>query len=269
MLRIEEAENWKTITHRDHAQLAGTLAREWGGLFVVPDSLERVVEATARHEDGWDERDVEPRITYAGAPAAYCRQAFKERVPFEGIDFPDYLEVRAASADRLKDDPFAASLVSRQTVTALSEEMDLSGLSDREHRRLIQFLEDERARQANLLEALKADEQFAGREVESLLEQGWRLLQVCDRLAQIVCLRVSSPVSLGEALPMVDGWERIVWCEPLGPERYRLIPYPFREPQLQVRVPCRRLVGKVFNSHEAVQEAMREAPVAYCTIRFV
>ena len=269
MLRIEEADSWKVITHRDHALVAGALAQEWGGAFVVPDGLGGVMEAARRHEVGWSERDAEPQITYAGGPLAYSSQALKEEVPFEGLGFFDYLEVREVSANRLQDDPFAACLVSLQTVTTLSKEMDLSDLSDREHQLLAAFLEKERTRQTNLLDSLKADKRFAGQEVASVLEHGRGLLQACDRLSQLVCLRFSNPVSLGDALPMVSGGEEAVWCEPLGADRYRLIPYPFREPQLQLQVPFQRLAGKTFNNHKAIQKAIADAPVEHRTVSFL
>jgi hypothetical protein len=264
MIRLATEDGWWLITHPDHARLAGAFAERWGNaMFARPEPRRQVMLGIRTHDDGWAVRDAAPQITRQGLPAAFSVELVGKYSAFEEINLPDYLAVRErAVAVVAAMDPYAALLVSLHTYNLLTDRADRSTIAADQLPLLDAFLERQRELQEELLLQASLVEGVAAEELQTeKIEDHFRLLQATDNLSLLACVDYGEPATLLHELPLVGGGRAAVAVERVGTRRFRLDPYPFDEPDLTIRFPARRIVGKSFESVGELQKVFEAAEV--------
>ena len=251
MLRVETADGWLLITHPDHARLAGAFASKWGNAaFQRPRPREKVLRGIACHDDGWAERDSNPSITRQGKPSAFSIELVGKYAAFEEIDMEDYLAVREAAVRRIaQEDPYAALLISMHTFNLLTERADRSTIRPSGLVLLDKFLDRQCLFQSELGQALDQDQSLRDddRAKQVILDQ-FHLLQACDNLSLLSCVAFDLPSHLLHPLRQNDGSACEVQVLPVGVRHFRLVPWPFVEPELNFYFPARKMEQKQFSS---------------------
>ena len=160
----------------DHALLSGAFATAWGNDVVPPFAhRESTLIAAARHDDGWAEWELSPRADEGGRPVDFIHIPVSEHTELyrRGIDLVEREDAYAGllvsmHGERLYTRPFEPAMDAR--IERLQGD-DLKVASA--------YVEHERARQKRI----------AGGESYAEAEEGWRLLQVWDRLSLLVCMQ--------------------------------------------------------------------------------
>ena len=203
----------------DHALLSGAFATAWGNDVVPPLAhRESTLVAAARHDDGWSEWELEPRADGEGRPVDFIHIPVAEHTALyrRGIDLVE------------REDPYAGLLVSmhgeRLYTRPFEPGMDprIERLQGDDLKLATEYVEHERARQRRI----------AGGEPDGDAEEGWRLLQVWDRLSLLVGMQ---PLREGTTrkLPPIATVNGDANIEARATDARELVldPYPFaREP---------------------------------------
>ena len=269
MLRMKSDTGWWLITHPDHARLAGAFASAWGNAqFRRPEPRERVLYGIAAHDDGWAARDAHPSITREGKPSAFSTQLVGKYSAFEEIDLAEYLALRERAVRLIAElDPYAGLLIAMHTYNLLTAHADRSTIAAEQLPLLDTFLEGQRVYQRELVNRIEADESLTAREKDAeTIEQHFRLLQACDNLSLLTCVAFDKPANLLHPLPLNHGGAAAVQVEPLGPRRFRLVPWPFAEPELTFRFPARHVAGEIFENSAALEQAFHAASLEELTV---
>jgi Protein of unknown function (DUF3891) len=271
MIRMAEPAGWILVGHRDHARLAGELARHWGNAgFAPPEPRADLLVAVARHDDAWAQRDAEPGLTREGRPGAFSHELVGTYSAFEEIDLADYLAVRGRATEAVAaDNPYAAIIVSMHTVNLLTEQADLRGLAAEKLALHAAFIAGQRRRQAELIAQVAASAGRAADVAPAALQRAFEFLQVCDNLSLIVCVDFPRPITLRHTHPRRDGTLTPLHCTPLGAGAYRVAPYPFDADELLLSVPGRRVRGLTFADETAFRAAYAAAPEEPRPVRIV
>ena len=162
----------------DHALLSGAFATAWGNDRVpAPPRREQTLVAASRHDDGWAEWELSPKLRPDGEPIDFIRVPVSDHAPLykRGVDLVAAEDsfaglVVSLHFDRLYTRPFHPGMDPR-----------IDHLQDESLALAQQHVAGERDRQRALLETLDGD---ADRDAEEC----WRLLQVWDRLSLLVCM---------------------------------------------------------------------------------
>jgi hypothetical protein len=269
MLRLETKTGWWLVTHPDHARLAGAVAEHWGNdLFSSPEPRAHVLLGVNTHDDGWAMRDARPSVTKQGKPAAFSVELVGKYSAFEEIDLQDYLNVRErAVAEVAARDAYAALLVSKHTYNLLTARADRTTIAPEQLPLLDAFLERQRALQAALFAAIRADGSFSAVDVsEEQVEEHFRLLQAADNMSLLACVDYAAPATLLHPLKLRDGGAAEVRVTPLGERSFRLSPYPLREARVVLEFPARHVAGRMFASSDELGGAFHEAKVETLTL---
>ena len=264
MIRIETKEGWTLVEHPEHARLAGRFASRWGNAeFSVPEPRGDILEAVARHDDAWADRDRLPFLTRQGRPSAFSQELVGKYSAFEEIDLADYLAVLGRAAEVVAaDNPLAAVIISMHTVDLLTTHADLSGLSEADRALHRKFIESQRQWQAERIRALSASPRSAPFSSPRGLRRAFEFLQACDSLSLTVCSRFPQPIPLRHLHPRKDGTLAAIECTPLGNDTYRLSPNPLDSDGMVFDLPCRHVPGRGFASLEAFRSAYAATPVS-------
>jgi hypothetical protein len=268
MIRIEQENDWLLLSHPDHAALAGEFARHWKNeFFAPPKPFTHILDATARHDDSWGDRDATPLLTAEMNPSAFSEELVGTYDAFEEIDLPDYLGVRgqATEAAALRD-PYSAILISMHTVNLLTVQADLSTLNDTDRAIHKEFIDGQLNRQEELKARLSLQPDIAPYLTDENLLAGFKFLQACDSFSLYVGVAFSKPGKLQHAHPRRDGSETEIEFIPKGDNHYVLSPYPLDEPVIKFAVPYRRVAKSTTASLETFQAAYAAAPVEMVTV---
>ncbi len=257
MIRLEQSEHWLLLPHQTHAALAGEFARHWKNeLFSPPDPFAHVLDAVSRHDDSWTARDRTPELTPDGHPSAFSRELVGSYDAFEDIDLAAYLHVRGEATERAaKRDPYSAILISMHTVNLLTEQADLSGLSDADRALHAGFIEGQRQRQEELKADLLSRPELAPFLEEDHLQRAFEFLQACDSLSLLVGVDYPERSTLRHAQTTRSGEKMTIQYLPLPEFRYRLTPWPLDEPEVILGIPYRRVPKSSCASLEKFREA--------------
>jgi hypothetical protein len=160
----------------DHALLSGAFATAWGSDSVP--QLERrasTLIAAARHDDGWSQWELEPKAGPDGRPVDFIHLPVAEHTELyrRGIDLVEGEDEYAGllvsmHGERLYTRPFEPGMQPR-----------IERLQGEDLRLATAYVTHERARQRRI----------AGGEPDAVANEGWRLLQVWDRLSLLVCMQ--------------------------------------------------------------------------------
>jgi hypothetical protein len=162
--KISAPEYW-LITQPDHAALSGAIAAAFGPP-LLPQLTSEVVRGIAVHDDGWAAFDAQPCIAN-GKPLSF-------------LDFRpcDFLRAWRGSIQQAAEiAPIAGAIVSGHFSRLARKrlEWEIDGADD--HKLLLDFLDDEQARQQRLLGG------YSRQEFEFLTD----VLQFCDVLSLYLC----------------------------------------------------------------------------------
>lgn len=208
----------------DHALLSGAFSMAWGnGVVPKPSRFEQTVVAAARHDDGWAQWELAPKLREDGDPVDFIRVPVADHVPLykRGIDLVaeegDYAGLLASlHGQRLYTRPFHPGMDPRiQHLKGADLEIAQA------------YVDGEEARQQRLIASL-------GDEVRSDAEEGWRLLQVWDRMSLFACMQPLEP-GAKQTFPSfttVDG-EAQITATVKESNVVALDPYPFAEPEAE------------------------------------
>lgn len=270
MIRIETETDWLLLGHKDHARLAGEFARHWKNReFAPPEPFPHVLDAVAGHDDSWESRDAVPLLTPEMNPSAFSKELVGSYDAFEEIDLEDYLGVRGAATEiAAARDPYAAVLISMHTVNLLTEQADLSTLTEEERTVHSAFIAGQQARQAALKAEIRSQSDLAPLASDAHFEAGFRFLQACDSLSLYVGVAFEDKGQLRHAQTRRDGTQTVIDFIPCGEGRYRLEPYPFDETELHFDVPFRRVPKVACRSLESFQAAYAAAGIDPVRITF-
>lgn len=268
MIRIEEDRDWLLLEHAAHAALAGEFARHWKNeSFAPPEPFAHILDACARHDDSWQDRDADPLLTPEGNPSAFSRELVGTYDAFEEIDLAEYLGVRGqATETAAARDPYAAILISMHTVNLLTEQADLSGLSPDDATLHRDFIDGQKRRQEELRGSLVGRPGFEELLAEDVLSRGFRFLQACDSFSLFVGVDFPEDGELRHAHLRRDGSQTAIRFRPQGNRHYVLDPYPLDEPRISFAVPYRRVAKAATSSLATFRQAYAEAPVEPITI---
>jgi hypothetical protein len=242
MIRIETETDWLLLPHADHAALAGEFARHWKNRsFFPPDPFAHVLDAVARHDDSWAPRDAQPDLTEDGHPAAFSKELVGTYDAFEDIDLEGYLRVRGQATERAAErDSYSAILISMHTVNLLTEQADLSGLSETDRQIHATFIDGQRNRQRELVAEL-ANTPLTPYLTEESLQRNFEFLQACDSFSLLVGVDYPEASQLRHSHPTYGGTSEVIRYTPLGDHRYALSPWPLDEGELTFQIPYRRV----------------------------
>jgi Protein of unknown function (DUF3891) len=271
MIRVEEPQGWLLVPHRDHARLAAEYARHWNNAeFAPPEPLADILVAVARHDDAWGARDGTPRLSPRGRPDGLSHEVLGASDVLATADLGPGLAPRGAAIETLAaENPYAAILVSRHTVSLLTDHAAPGGLEAAKRKRLDDFVAAQRARQAELAAAVARLPGRAGDVEPARLQRAFEFLQACDSLALAACTRCPKAVTLRHQHPRRNGPPSALDCLPLDHDTYRVAPYPFDAEPLTFDVPCRRVRGRRFTALNDFRAAYAAAPVEYLIVRVV
>lgn len=271
MIRIETENAWLLLEHAEHAMLAGEFARHWKNeQFAPPEPFSHILDACARHDDSWRARDAVPVLTPEGNPSAFSSELVGTYDAFEEIDLEDYLGVRGQATEAAAQrDPYAAVLISMHTVDLLTEQADLTTLTDAERPLHSAFIEGQRSRQAELKAALRAEPDLAELADDAHFQRGFEFLQACDSFSLYAGVGFPETGTLRHPQPTRSGASVEIKIHPLGDNRYRLDPYPLDEPEITFHVPYRRVAKSETASLGRFQAAYATAPVEIVCITVV
>ncbi len=164
------------VRQTDHALLSGAFATAWGSAS-IPSLAHRssTLVAAARHDDGWAEWELAPKADPDGRPVDFIHMPVADHVELyrRGIDLVE------------REDEYAGLLVSmhgeRLYTRPFEPGMDprIERLKGDDLRLATAYIEHEQNRQRRI----------AGGDPDADAEEGWRLLQVWDRLSLLVCMQ--------------------------------------------------------------------------------
>lgn len=234
----------------DHALLSGAFATAWGNeLIPAPARREQTLIAASRHDDGWAEWELAPKLLPNGDPVDFIRVPVVDHVPLykRGIDLvaeeDDYAGLVASlHGERLYTRPFHPEMDPR-----------IDHLKGDDLTLATSYVEGERKRQAKLANAV-------GGSASEDAEEGWRLMQVWDRLSLLVCMqRIGEGVE--QKLPpiaSVDGDVQIVARGTAGNE-LELDPYPFYKDGMEFDIAYVRTTQTEWPDTESYRRDYRNA----------
>jgi hypothetical protein len=277
MIVTEAADRYRFVTQPDHAALSGQLAARWNSeTFSRPDPWHAMCVVAERHDHGWTEYDMAPRIEdeeggevvdFIGVPADSWTTFYAEGVTavaavdrYAGLLCSMHAAGLRRSAygsrpgipDRSDDPPFA-EFVSEQE--AFQREV-AAELADSERYR--EYVDD---RELTFLDALHetGDTETAAQSIDgrSRLREAYLLLQTFDTLSLSLCRSVTLAETEIGPVPTESGENTDLRVAPVGPGSVRIEPYPFDVSPLSVSVGTR--VVPVCESEDNLAKAYYEA----------
>jgi hypothetical protein len=242
----------------DHALLSGEFATAWGNDAVPPPPRrEQTLVAASRHDDGWAEWELAPKLRPDGDPVDFIRVPVADHAPLykRGVDLVH------------EEDPFAGLVVSlhfdRLYTRPFHPGMDprIDHLKDGDRTLAERHVRGERERQAELVGELGEDAARDG-------DEAWRLLQVWDRLSLLVCMNPIGP-GVEQKMPPIASVDGDVNIVARGNEHGELVldPYPFAEAGATFDIAYVRTSGMRWPDEAAYRRDFRVATRETLTFR--
>jgi uncharacterized protein DUF3891 len=244
----------------DHALLSGEFAAAWGNdVIPAPARREQTLIAASRHDDGWAEWELAPKLRPDGDPVDFIRVPVSDHVPLykRGIDLvageDDYAGLVASMhGERLYTRPFHPGMDPR-----------IEHLQGDDLDRAKRYVDGEHERQARLLERL-------GDGAAADAHEGWRLLQVWDRLSLLVCMSPIGPQA-AQTFPPIASANGDVQITARGNEAGELVldPYPFAQDGAIFDISLVHTAAKRWPDVDSYRRDFRVAPHEVLSFRCV
>jgi hypothetical protein len=250
--REHDASGPLLITQVSHAWLAWQIAEHWGNRrFVRPAPRAEVLAAVLLHDGGWTEFDADPGIDDDGRPLTFDRMPASEH-----LDIWRRSVARAAAHSRYAGLLVAAhhsALVERKTAVLLDRSNTTGARAAQAFRAEMERL------QAAWRESLTVDSRYRPYLEGAAWDAASALLEACDRIAVYLCAELGSPFTLSAHSP--SGEVQEVELSSGDGITWRAQPWPLEGDRVRLHCEGRRVGKARFPSAEALQEALRRAPV--------
>lgn len=266
MIISSQNDQMQLITQVDHALASGELARQWGnGDFVIPSPVDSVCLGTARHDEGWRDRDQHPFFDAEnGRPLNF----------FE-IDMREHMQFYREGVNRVTAEDLYAGLLAGMHWIGLYRDRwgvqpGLSRLPESIQGAIEDVINEEEMRWQQIKRKLWNRKERRST-FERSLWQHYDLLQVWDRLSLYVCLSDLRQPSMQD-IPMVpiglDGDVVDLHVKSQGNGVVTLDPFPFAT-EVELSIPARHLPNQRFESASRFNQMFEEATVEplHCTFR--
>jgi hypothetical protein len=236
------------IGQPSHAWISGQLARAWGNeRFGAIEPFEEVCLAAEQHDIGMAMWDLEPaRNPESGLPVSFLQMAISGHIELWTL----------APRRLLRQSRYAALLVSLHG-TRLYANRDLSPLPERERSLVLEFLDDQRRLQNDLLATLRADPKSAASAADAVIARNSGLIGTWDTLSLAVCLDYAPYTVKG--VPTAGALVEIALSDTDEPGRLSLDPWPLHTDSLVVHCEGQRL-DATYGDDAAMKDALKSAP---------
>ncbi len=250
------------VLQRDHSEIAGKLAAHWGNeTFARPAPYRSVVLAAHEHDKDWDWEN-QPTLGEDGQPIDYIGSAGGAQ------GWPGWYERLVEHV--VSQEPYAGLLVSLHGVGLVNGGYGV--LTHMPDKRAVspnrEFIAGQERRQQQLLEELRRTGSYGEAAGEEQVWRNYRLLQVFDRLAQVLCNRYplnstarknGPPLTLG-SVPVAPGQDdTTLTIEMVDDRRAIFRPYPFDVDPLEIKLLARLIPVQQYASQDAYFEAFYQA----------
>jgi Protein of unknown function (DUF3891) len=257
MIIQEQGDHLILIRQTDHAVLSGYFARESGNEnFARPEPLESFQLAATEHDNGWNERELQPRID----PVTFLPYSFMS-LPTE-----EHIELYQRGIERVvKVDRYAGLLVSmhcaglydktRATMPGFSAKY----VKTQEAPLVSDFLQRLRLQQLRLKVDLRGDPATKDFADEKWLQANAQRLEALDRLSLYFCLGPLEPATI-DAVPANYQGREVDWNLQPEDNGATLEPYPFRRDPLEISILARRIPKRRYADDLELQKVLAQAP---------
>jgi len=248
------------IAQHDHALIAGELAEHFGNdRFARPEPREPALQGVRLHDCGWPLHDDQPTINEEGKPLDVFETPRKIALP-----------VWTASAEKAAAiDPYAGLLVSLH-VLSLSvfassqtsfqhEKFDLSEPSEQFAVSKFQHREIERQEDLRTKLGLRTDKPThhkhpheVTQKKEDQLTFNFRMLQAMDAISLAACC-TKPPSSESQEVKPQPGAKPIKFAIARRGDDVTIDPWPFDEPQVELKIPVCRIAAKRFANNDELR----------------
>ena len=249
------------ITYQiDHADLAGQFTAHWGNAtFARPAPLHVVQIASTRHDDGWRDWDLNPKIDPTnGHPIDFMHMNVSEHTNF----------YRKGIASVTATDPYAGLLVNMHGCGLYNSRygtLDVPGLERYTAQELpiVQaFITEHEAKQQALKKQLSGTEPTQAEAFEQQLWTNYRLLQTWDLLSLYLCLHNltnATPLTLDS--PPIDYTEQTTSIQITPQDRHTITisPYPFAVSPLTFTLIVRDIPNRTYASDSDLRNTLHAA----------
>jgi hypothetical protein len=250
-------DGWLVIRQADHGLQTGEFAKHWGNETTPSYTPSQpVIEAAARHDNGWIEWDdhqasLDPDT---GQPYQFFRLTPHEHVPLyrRGIrmaaDVDAYTLLVSMHGAGLYNDRYGTFRLAEQHFTA-------------EERALVdEFLAEQALFQESLASRIARIDRKTHVTRDPHVWRNYLLLQVWDRLSLQYAFRQAVSGEIGP-VPLPDGSSYTLSCVARGPYTLALDPYPFDSANLTFPIVARRVPDTTYRAAEEFLEIMAKAPL--------
>jgi hypothetical protein len=254
MIRREHEGGWLLISQTAHAWMAGQLALRWGGNdgFVRPEPWDELAFIAAWHDNGWAEWELAPRVLPDGRP-----------VGFMEMELEEHFAIWQRSAERMQTSSLYGALLISLHATALYQRRlaeDDRGDTLEARRRIRDFVDQQRAFQAQMRRALDGHPRYGPLLAESPLADALRLLQVWDLLSLMLLMTPFRAHTL-EDVPVAPDERTTVQLTLSDRRTLALAPYPFGVAPFTLRADGRWLAQQTFGHNALFRRALEQAPL--------
>lgn len=239
----------------DHSRVAGRLAAHWGnGTFAEPQPWFSMVLAAQEHDNGWWEWELKPTLNDQAKPPDYVSGGGIPRDVHVAFD-------RHGISRVLEQDRYAGLMVSvhqsglnNQGFGMLPHMPDRSGIPE-----VAQFLREQEELRVTLIEDLRRSRTWAPYVSDEQIWTNYKLIEVFDQLAQILCNRYplnsaerkNGPPMTLKHVPVAPGADDVTLTFEAVDERSAVLhPYPFDVDPLAISFPARLVPSRAYTGQD-------------------
>lgn len=243
------------VLQTDHSRVAGRLAAHWGNdRFVEPRPWFSMILAAQEHDTGWWEWELKPTLNDQAKPPDYVSGGGIPRDIHVAFDRNGITRV-------LEQDRYAGLMVSmhqaglnNQGFGMLKHMPDRSAMPE-----VAQFLREQEKLRSTLIEDLRRSQALALYVSDEQIWTNYKLIEVFDQLAQILCNRYplnsterkNGPPAILKHVPVAPGAEDVMLIfEPIGEHSAVLRPYPFDVDPLALSFPARLMQNRPYTGQD-------------------
>jgi len=248
MIFVTSAEDALVVALQpDHAATAGQVARAWRPpAFLSDPNRDRLIEATTRHDDGWNETERMPVLDPDGQP-----------LDFLNIPTVKHIETWRRSVELAKEDPYVGLLVAAHARWLYTRHGD--GETPQEQAAAQRFIEYLDTRMNTWIDALRQGGRDETSAVEPRhLEKTRRLVSLFDALS-LTLLGAFSPDALKRTEPVAFGDEQAPLRITLDERGATVRPWPFREPMVHLSTRALQLNRSHFDNADQWRQTLASA----------
>ena len=258
MIIQEQGDQFVVIRQTDHATLAGFFARELGNEnFARPEPNDSFRMASAEHDNGWTEWELNPLIDFATFTP----------YTFMSIPTAQHIEIYKRGIDRVVQADQYAGLLTTMHVAGLYDRAraTIPGFSAKyvrssETQIVAEFIQRLRLQQLRLKVDLRADTARKDSVDEKSLQINLQRLDALDRLSLYFCLPPQEDATI-DAVPVDEYGREVDWeLRPQADGAVTLSPYPFRRDPLDISILARRIPKRRYADDADLQKTLALAP---------